>query len=154
MPTNLYGVGDNYHPQNSHVIPGLIRRFHSAKSAGAPDVIIWGSGTPLREFLYVDDLAAASLHLLRLNDPPDWVNVGSGRELTILELAVLIARTVGYTGRIIPDADMPDGTPRKLLDSSALFATGWRPVVTLEEGLAIAYSEYLNSEKAGTLRSV
>jgi GDP-L-fucose synthase len=154
MPTNLYGVGDNYHPQNSHVIPGLIHRFHLAKSTGASEVVIWGSGTPLREFLYVDDLASACLHLLRLNEPPDWVNVGSGRELTILELAVLVAKTVGYCGKICLDTDMPDGTPRKLLDSSALFATGWRPVVTLEEGLAIAYSEYLISEKAGVLRSV
>ena len=154
MPTNLYGVGDNYHPQNSHVIPGLIHRFHEAKSAGLPEVVIWGTGKPLREFLYVDDLAAACMHLLSLREPPDWVNVGSGRELTIMELAHLVAKTVGYSGDIRLDSEKPDGTPRKLLDSSALFATGWRPVVTLEDGLVGAYSEYLSSREAGTLRSI
>jgi GDP-L-fucose synthase len=154
MPTNLYGVGDNYHPQNSHVIPGLIHRFHEAKCAGLSEVVIWGSGKPLREFLYVDDLASACMHLLSLSDPPDWVNVGSGRELTIMELAGLVAKTVGYSGTIRLDSEKPDGTPRKLLDSSALFATGWRPIVTLEDGLVSAYSEYLSSKEAGTLRSV
>ena len=154
MPTNLYGPGDNYHSEHSHVVAALIQRFHEAKESGAPSVMIWGTGTSRREFLYVDDVAAACMHLLSLSEPPDWVNVGSGRELTIMELADLVAKTVGYSGDIRLDAEKPDGTPRKLLDSSALFASGWRPVVTLEDGLVDAYSEYLSSREAGTLRSV
>src|SRR5690606_331847 len=111
MPTNLYGPGDNYHPENSHVIPALIRRFHEAAESGAPAVTIWGTGTPRREFLHVDDLAAACFHLLALSDPPDWVNVGTGNDLTILEVARLVAKTTGFTGSILTDPEKPDGTP-------------------------------------------
>ena len=115
MPTNLYGPGDNYHPENSHVIPALIRRFHEAAVSGAATVTIWGTGTPRREFLHVDDLATACFHLLSLDSPPDWVNVGIGDDVTILELATLVAKTTGFTGQILTDPTKPDGTPRKLL---------------------------------------
>jgi GDP-L-fucose synthase len=144
MPTNLYGPGDQYHAENSHVIPGLIRRFHEAKTGGADFVTIWGSGEPLREFLHVDDLAGACLHLLAMDDPPDWVNVGSGEELSIGELARLIREVVGYRGEIRFDRSRPDGTPRKLLDCGRLAAGGWRPRVRLREGLASAYQDYLS----------
>lgn len=144
MPTNLYGPGDQYHAENSHVIPGLIRRFHEAKIGGADFVTIWGSGEPLREFLHVDDLADACLHLLAMADPPDWVNVGSGEELSIGELARLIQEVVGYRGGIRFDRSRPDGTPRKLLDCGTLAAGGWRPRVRLRDGLASAYQDYLN----------
>ena len=127
MPTNLYGPGDNYHPENSHVIPALIRRFHEARERGAATVTIWGTGTPRREFLHVDDLATACFHLLDLDNPPDWVNVGIGEDLTILELATLVAETTGFTGEILTDPTKPDGTPRKLLDISKIKATGWAP---------------------------
>ncbi len=152
MPTNLYGPGDNYHPENSHVIPALIRRFHEAKEAGAPSVTIWGTGTPRREFLHVDDLAAACFHLLGLDNPPDWVNVGVGEDVTILELAQLVAETVGFTGEILTDPTKPDGTPRKLMDVSKIKATGWSPVIDFRDGLAGAYRDFLSSLEAGAAR--
>ena len=152
MPTNLYGPGDNYHPENSHVIPALLRRFHEAKESGAESVTIWGTGTPRREFLHVDDLAAACFHLLGLADPPDWVNVGVGEDVTILELATLVARTVGYEGRIETDPSKPDGTPRKLMDVSKIRATGWSSSIGLEAGLADAYRDFIDSLEAGAAR--
>jgi GDP-L-fucose synthase len=152
MPTNLYGPGDNYHPENSHVIPALIRRFHEAKEAGAPTVTIWGTGTPRREFLHVDDLAAACFHLLELGNPPDWVNVGVGEDVTILELAQLVAETVGYSGEILTDPTKPDGTPRKLMDVSKLKATGWAPAIDFRDGLAGAYQDFLSNLQAGAAR--
>ncbi len=152
MPTNLYGPGDNYHPQNSHVIPGMIRRFHEAMESGAPTVTIWGTGTPRREFLHVHDLAAACFHLLSLDAPPDWVNVGVGEDVTILQLATLIAKTTGFTGEILTDPTQPDGTPRKLLDISQIKSTGWTPVVPFEDGLAAAYQDFLSTLASGAAR--
>jgi GDP-L-fucose synthase len=152
MPTNLYGPGDNYHPENSHVIPALIRRFHEAKERGDASVTIWGTGTPRREFLHVDDLATACFHLLGLENPPDWVNVGTGADVTIFELATLVAETTGFTGAILTDPTKPDGTPRKLLDISKIESTGWHPVVTFKEGLAAAYQDFKSSLQAGAAR--
>ncbi len=152
MPTNLYGPGDNYHPENSHVIPALIRRFHEAKQRGADSVTIWGTGTPCREFLHVDDLADACFHLLSLESPPDWVNVGVGEDLSILELASLIAQTVGFTGAILTDPSKPDGTPRKLLDISLIKATGWAPRISFKHGLAAAYQDFLATLNTGQAR--
>jgi GDP-L-fucose synthase len=143
MPCNLYGLGDNYHPENSHVIPALIRRFHEAKLARAASVTMWGTGTPRREFLFADDLAEACLHLLALPDPPSLVNVGAGYDVTIRELAELVARTTGYEGVILNDASKPDGTPRKLMDSSLIAALGWKATTALEDGLRVAYSDFL-----------
>lgn len=143
MPCNLYGLGDNYHPENSHVIPALIRRFHEAKLAKAPSVTMWGTGTPRREFLFADDLAEACLHLLTLEDPPSLVNVGAGYDVTIRELADLVARTVGYEGEIINDTTKPDGTPRKLMDSSLIGSLGWKATTTLGDGLRVAYCDFL-----------
>jgi GDP-L-fucose synthase len=150
MPTNLYGPNDNYDPMNSHVIPALIRRFHEAKkkaSAGAhsksEDVVIWGTGTPLREFLYVDDLADACVFLMRNYSGNDTINVGSGMEITIKGLAEIIREIVGFEGKIVFDPSMPDGTPRKLLDSSRLTAMGWRPKIGLKEGVGLAYEDFL-----------
>lgn len=143
MPCNLYGPGDNYHPENSHVIPALIRRFHEAKVAGAPSVTIWGSGTPRREFLYSDDLAEACLHLLTLEDPPSLVNIGAGSDVTIRELAELVSKTVGYEGEILNDPTKPDGTPRKLMDSSRIAGLGWKAATRLEDGLGRAYADFL-----------
>ncbi len=142
MPTNLYGPGDNYHAENSHVIPGLIRRFHEAKTKGAADVTLWGTGTPRREFLHVDDLAAACLHLLRIENPPDWVNVGSGQEVTIRELAELVKEAVGFKGELRLDTTKPDGTPRKLLDVSLMDSLGWRATIPLREGLRDAVRDF------------
>jgi GDP-L-fucose synthase len=151
MPTNLYGPGDNYHPENSHVIPALIRRFHEAKFNEAPCVTIWGTGTPRREFLYVDDMAAASIHVMNLNAEVfaantqpmlSHINVGSQKDISILEVAQLIARTVGYKGEILTDPSKPDGTPRKLMDSSRLNKLGWTPKTSLAEGLAVAYNDF------------
>ena len=153
MPTNLYGPGDNYHPSNSHVLPGLLRRFHEARQEGLPEVQIWGTGSPLREFLHVDDLAAGILHLLELSDPPDLVNIGSGEEISILELARLVASTVGYAGRITHDLSKPDGTPRKLSDISRIRQTGWSPQIPLSAGLQSAYQDFLQSLSQQTLRS-
>ena len=152
MPTNLYGPGDNYHPENSHVIPALLRRFHEAKAGGAAEVVIWGSGKPMREFLYVDDMAAASVYVMNLpaevyaanTDPMhSHINVGTGEDVTIAELARLVGQTVGYAGRIVFDASKPDGTPRKLLDVSKLAALGWRASTPLAEGLRRAYDAFL-----------
>lgn len=152
MPTNLYGPGDNYHPENSHVIPALIRRFHEAKERGDAAVTIWGTGTPRREFLHVHDLAAACFHLLALDSPPDWVNVGVGDDVTILELATLVAKTVGFAGTILTDPTKPDGTPRKLLDISKIQHTGWSPEVSFEDGLAAAYQDFLSTLATGAAR--
>ena len=153
MPTNLYGPGDNYHAQNSHVLPALIRRFHEAKEARRGDVVAWGTGSPRREFLHVDDLADACAFLLGVKDPPDWVNVGTGTDVTIRELTETVAATTGFTGRIAWDATKPDGTPRKLLDVSRLAALGWRARTELREGLERTYASYLAEKAAGTLRT-
>ena len=154
MPTNLYGTGDNYHPENSHVVPALMRRFHEAKLSAAPSVLIWGTGNAMREFLYVDDMAAASVYVMQM-DPAVYqaqtqpmqshINVGSGKDVTIKELAHTIGRVVGYTGRIKFDTTKPDGTPRKLLDSSLLHSMGWQPSIELEAGLAIAYADFMSN---------
>ena len=152
MPTNLYGPGDNYHPENSHVIPALIRRFHEAKVANAPTVTIWGSGTPRREFLYVDDMAAASLFVMNLpkatldahtQPMQSHINVGFGDDITIKELALAVGKTVGYQGVIDFDTSKPDGSPRKLMDSRRLNALGWQAQVSLDAGLATAYQDFL-----------
>jgi len=152
MPTNLYGPGDNYHAENSHVIPALIRRFHEAKETGAASVTIWGTGTPRREFLHVDDLATACFHLLSLKNPPDWVNAGVGEDISIFELAQLVAKTTGFTGEILTDPSKPDGTPRKLLDVEKLKETGWSPAIAFEDGIAAAYQDFLTTLHSGTAR--
>jgi GDP-L-fucose synthase len=143
MPTNLYGPNDNYHPMNSHVLPALIRRFHEAKEGKAPKVVIWGTGNPTREFLYSDDLADACIFLMEHHDGNDIVNIGSGKEVTIKELALTIKRVVGYQGEIEFDVTKPDGTPRKLLDCSKLHAMGWRHKIELEAGIGLAYKDFL-----------
>ena len=152
MPTNLYGPGDNYHPENSHVIPALIRRFHEAKQSNASEVVIWGTGTPRREFLYVDDMAAASVFVMDLNkatydnnvEPMEsHINVGFGSDITILELAQAVAGAVGYQGRITVDSTKPDGSPRKWMDSSRINQLGWTPSIKLEAGLKQAYKDFL-----------
>ncbi len=153
MPTNLYGKNDNYHPANSHVLPALLSRFHAAKESGLEEVVIWGTGSPRREFLYVDDLADALVHLIGLADPPDWVNVGSGVDLTILELAHKIAKTVGYQGKISTDPSKPDGTPRKQTNISLIRSTGWTPKTSLDQGLEETYKAFLSEKLAGTLRT-
>ncbi len=153
MPTNLYGPGDNYHPENSHVLPALIRRFHEAANAQKPDVTAWGTGSPKREFLHVDDLADACAFLLKLEAPPDWVNVGTGTDVSIRELTEAVARVTGFKGRIIWDASKPDGTPRKLLDVSLLSSLGWRARISLEAGLKAAYASFLDESARGILRS-
>jgi GDP-L-fucose synthase len=154
MPTNLYGPGDNYHPENSHVIPALIRRFHEAKVANSPTVTIWGSGTPRREFLYVDDMAAASVFVMNLakstldahtQPMQSHINVGFGYDITITELALAVGKTVGYRGVIDFDTTNPDGAPRKLMDSHRLNALGWHAQVRLEAGLSTTYQDFLNS---------
>ena len=154
MPTNLYGPGDNYHPGHSHVLPALIRRFHEATESNADSVTIWGSGTPLREFLHVDDLASGILHLLQLPDPPDLVNIGSGEEITIRGVAELIAEIVGFRGQILNDPTKPDGTPRKLSDISLICSTGWSPRISLRDGLISAYQDFLRELKSENLRAV
>jgi GDP-L-fucose synthase len=143
MPTNLYGPGDNFDLQNSHVLPALIRRFHEARLAGVPEVVVWGTGSPRREFLHADDLASAVVHLMRTYDAGPIVNVGCGEDQTIRELAQIVAEVVGFTGRIEFDASKPDGTPRKLLDTSRLNSLGWRPRIGLREGVASTYRWYL-----------
>ena len=154
MPTNLYGPGDNYHPENSHVIPALLRRFHEAVQRGDSEVVIWGSGTPRREFLHVDDMAAACVHVMELDEAVlrdhtrpmlSHINVGTGEDCTIRELAETVARVTGFTGRLVFDTDKPDGAPRKLLDVSRLAALGWRPQIGLEEGLRDAYAWYVEN---------
>lgn len=152
MPTNLYGAGDNYHPQNSHVLPALIRRFHEAQQNNSPEVAIWGSGTPLREFLHANDAAEGILHLLELENPPEWVNLGCGTDISIGDLAQLVKEAVGYTGQITFDRSKPDGTPRKLTDISLIRSTGWSPRIPIEQGVALAYQSFLDEQAAGTLR--
>jgi len=155
MPTNLYGPGDNYHPENSHVIPALIRRFHEAKVAGVPTVVIWGTGTPRREFLFVDDMAAASVHVMNLSKAEydqhtqpmlSHINVGYGDDVTIRELAMAVGETVRYAGTITFDTSKPDGTPRKWMDSKRLRDLGWAPTVDLREGLKRAYADFLKHD--------
>ena len=142
MPTNLYGPGDNFDPESSHVLPGLMRKFHDAKLAGAASVTIWGTGSPLREFLHVDDLAGASLFLMNNYSSPEIVNVGTGREIRICDLALLIAKIVGFEGNIVQDSSKPDGTPRKLLDVSRLRSLGWEPTISLADGVRSTYEWY------------
>lgn len=153
MPTNLYGPGDNYHLQNSHVLPALIRKFYEAKEAGRSEVVAWGTGSPRREFLHVDELADACAFLLQLEDPPDWINVGSGTDVTIKELTETVAQVTGFTGKIVWDASKPDGTPRKLMDVSKLTRLGWTAQLSLREGVARTYQSFLAEKAAGTLRA-
>lgn len=152
MPTNLYGPGDNYHPEDSHVLPALLRRFHEAKLSGAPEVLIWGTGTPRREFMHADDCAAGILHLLELADPPDIVNLGWGLDTTIAELATTVADVVGYTGTLRFDPSKPDGTPRKLLDTGVMQSLGWQPRIKLADGLRSTYEDFKARLADGTLR--
>jgi GDP-L-fucose synthase len=156
MPTNLYGPGDNYHSENSHVIPGLIRRFHEAKESNAPEVTIWGTGAPMREFLYVDDMAEACLHIMELdretyasNTQPmlSHINVGTGEDLAIRDLAIMIGEVVGFNGKIVFDTTKPDGAPRKLMNVHRLQSLGWRPKVELKQGLTLAYVDFLASAR-------
>lgn len=144
MPTNIYGINDNYHPDNSHVIPGLIRRFHEAKVNNLPEVVMWGTGKPKREFLYSDDLADACLFLMNNYDEDEHINIGSGKELSIRQLAEIVAKVVGYNGYIVNDSSKPDGTPRKLMDSSKLFDLGWKPKTEFVEGIKIAYQDFIS----------
>lgn len=153
MPTNLYGPGDNYHLQNSHVLPALIRKFHEAKTAGRAEVVAWGTGTPKREFLHVDDLADACAFLLKLDRPPDWINVGTGTDVTIRELTECVAAVTGFSGQIAWDATKPDGTPRKLMDVSRLAGLGWQAKIALREGVEKTYASFLAEQAAGVLRS-
>ncbi|UTD28348.1 GDP-L-fucose synthase [Bradyrhizobium sp. WD16] len=143
MPTNLYGPGDNYHPEYSHVVAALIRRFHEAKQSGAGEVVVWGTGTPRREFLYVDDMADACVHLLKTYSSDQLVNIGTGEDITIAEFARVVAEAVGYGGAIRFDASKPDGTPRKLLDVGRLAALGWRARTSLQDGIRLAYKAFL-----------
>jgi len=152
MPTNLYGPGDNYHPENSHVLPAMIRRFHEAKMSGQEEVVCWGSGTPRREFLHVDDLAEACLHLMDVHNEAGWVNVGTGEDVTIRALAETVAATVGYEGSIAWDPSKPDGTPRKLLDVSKMNALGWTANTPLDEGIREVYQEFCQALNNSTLR--
>jgi GDP-L-fucose synthase len=147
MPTNLYGPGDNYHPEYSHVVAALIRRFHEAKLSGASNVLVWGTGTPRREFLYVDDMADACVHLMKTYSQADLINIGSGEDVTIAEFARVVAKTIGYSGAISFDPSRPDGTPRKLLDVSRLAKLGWRARTSLADGIKLAYQAYLNESK-------
>jgi GDP-L-fucose synthase len=152
MPTNLYGPGDNYHAENSHVVPALIRRIHEAKVQQSPQITIWGTGTPRREFLYVDDLAAACFHLIQHANPPDWVNVGTGKDISILELTHLIAEIIGFSGNIENDPSKPDGTPRKLLDMTLCHQLGWQATTSLRNGLTAAYHAFLQEQQDGNVR--
>jgi GDP-L-fucose synthase len=148
----MYGPGDNYHPQNSHVMPALIRRFHEAKVAGLATVPAWGTGSPRREFMHADDLADACAFLLRLENPPDLVNVGCGADVTIRELVELVVEIVGFQGKIVWDGSKPDGSPRKLLDTTLLNTLGWQPRISLREGLVKTYQAFLEEQQAGKLR--
>ncbi|MGA8902749.1 GDP-L-fucose synthase [Bradyrhizobium sp.] len=147
MPTNLYGPGDNYHPEYSHVVAALIRRFHEAKGSGSSNVVVWGTGTPRREFLYVDDLADACVHLMKTYSSDELVNIGTGKDVTIAEFARVVAGVVGYTGAISYDPSRPDGTPQKLLDVSRLARLGWKASTSLKDGLKLAYQAYLSETK-------
>ncbi len=153
MPTNLYGPGDNYHPTDSHVLPAMISKFHKAKTEGLPDVTLWGTGSPKREFLHVDDLADACAFLLGLDNPPDWVNVGVGEDVSIKDLANLVSAAVGFKGKVVWDSSKPDGTPRKLLDVSRLTALGWKAKIGLEEGICKTYQSFREEKDSGRLRS-
>ncbi len=144
MPTNMYGPNDNYHPENSHVLPALIRKFHEAKTLNAPEVVVWGDGSPMREFLYADDLANALVYLMLNYNERDFVNVGYGSDITIGDLAQTIGEIVGFKGSIIFDDSKPNGTPKKLMDSSRLFATGWKPQTALNDGIRLAYTDFLS----------
>jgi len=148
MPTNLYGPGDNYHPEYSHVVAALIRRFHAAKVSGVSNVVVWGTGTPRREFLYVDDLADACIRLMKIYSSSELVNIGAGKDITIAEFARVVAATVGYAGEISFDPSRPDGTPRKLLDVSRLAKLGWRASTSLEDGIKLAYQAFLKESKS------
>jgi GDP-L-fucose synthase len=143
MPTNMYGPNDNYHPENSHVLPALIRKFHEAAESNSPEVVVWGDGTPMREFLYADDLANALVYLMLNYDEREFVNVGYGSDITIGDLAKMIGEIVGFKGEIVFDASKPNGTPKKLMDSGRLFATGWQPKTQLHEGISLAYADFL-----------
>ena len=154
MPTNLYGPGDNYHPENSHVLPALIRRFDEAVREGLDEVAIWGTGTPRREFLHVDDLAEALVHLMRLAEPPNLVNVGTGTDISIRELAEFVAEITGFEGKISQDTSKPDGTPVKRTDIGLIEQTGWQPSIDLKTGLASTYQDYLSGVETAELRSV
>jgi len=147
MPTNLYGPGDNYHPENSHVLPALIRRFHEAVRDGDNEVVCWGSGSPMREFLHVDDLAKGLLHLMDHHNSEGWINIGTGVDLTIKELALTIADVVGYRGDVIWDTSKPDGTPRKLLNVDRINEMGWKATIELRHGIESVYADYLSHEK-------
>jgi GDP-L-fucose synthase len=153
MPTNLYGPGDNYHATNSHVLPALIRRFDEARVAGLAEVVAWGSGSPRREFLHVDDLADACAFLVQQENPPDWINVGTGVDVTVRELTETVATVTGFPGRIGWDGSKPDGTPRKLLDVSKLSGLGWRARISLQAGVAQTYASFLAEKAAGILRT-
>jgi GDP-L-fucose synthase len=154
MPTNLYGRGDNYHPENSHLLPALIRRFHEAKLANKESVTIWGAGTPRRELMNVDDLAEAIVHVLNLDNPPDLINVGTGIDHSIMEIAKIVKRTVGFKGKITTDPTKPDGTPRKLLDVSLLRSHGWASRIPLEKGIEDTYASYLQERESGVMRTI
>jgi GDP-L-fucose synthase len=152
MPTNLYGPVDNYHLQNSHVLPALIRKFHEAKEAGRAEVVAWGTGSPKREFLHVDDLADACAFLLKQDNPPDLLNIGTGTDVTIKELTEIVAEVTGFPGKIVWDSSKPDGTPRKLMDVSRMTALGWQAKIALRDGVAKTYASFLAEKAAGTLR--
>ena len=152
MPTNLYGPGDNYVGENSHVLPALIRRFHEAKEADAPEVVIWGTGTPRRELMHVDDLADGALFLLKMPQPPDWVNLGTGVDHSIQDIAELVKKTVGYEGAISNDTSKPDGMPVKRLDVSRMRQLGWKAEISFEDGIVSAYQDFLGGLKSGTTR--
>lgn len=146
MPTNLYGYNDNYHPQNSHVLPALIRKFHEAKTTGARNVVVWGTGSPKREFLFADDLADACFYLMQNYNEPNLINIGTGEDVSIRDLALLIKEIVGFDGELTFDTTKPDGTPRKLMDVSKLHARGWKHTVELKEGIRLAYADFLQSQ--------
>ncbi len=148
MPTNLYGPHDNFDLHTSHVLPALIRKIHEAKKSGAPEVLVWGTGTPRREFLHADDLADACVFLLKNYDSPELINIGSGTDVTIRELAELVCEVLGYDGTLAFDPTKPDGTPRKLMDSSRLFSLGWKPKISLREGIALAHAWFLENQPA------
>jgi GDP-L-fucose synthase len=153
MPTNLYGPGDNYNLQNSHVLPALIRKFHEATQANSPEVVAWGTGKPMREFLHVDDLADACAFLVKIDNPPDWLNAGTGTDVTIKELTETVAQVTGFKGKIVWDSSKPDGTPRKLMDVSRLSNLGWKAKIDLKSGVAMTYQSYLSEMASGKLRT-
>ena len=153
MPTNLYGPGDNYHPENCHVLPAMIRRFHEARESGTQEVVCWGTGSPMREFLHVDDLAHACLHLMDVHNEAGWVNVGTGQDVTIRELAETVADVVGYRGAIRWDSSKPDGTPRKLLDVGKMSDLGWKAKTPLRQGIEEVYADFQSAWEQDALRS-